>query len=148
MCDTCQVLDRYFLKVPLVDIGNGRHQRAVLTNGPVGPFIACGVCIAQQPYGSHTITNCVNYGTITGRELVGGIVGGSWTNVAYTNCVNHGAITATATRAGGIAGEKFPVATLTNCSNQGVIMANGITATADAGTADTYVGYLIGYEKQ
>ncbi|MBE6925210.1 MAG: DUF4886 domain-containing protein [Ruminococcaceae bacterium] len=94
------------------------------------------------------ITNCVNYGTITGRELVGGIVGGSWTNVTYTDCANHGAITATGTKAGGIAGEKFPVATLTNCSNSGVIMAGSIAASADVGSADAYVGYLIGYEKK
>jgi len=95
-----------------------------------------------------TIKNCVNYGSITARELVGGIVGGSWQNVTYIDCVNHGTITATGTKAGGIAGEKFPVATLTNCSNDGVIMAGGVTADADAGTADAYVGYLIGYEKK
>ncbi len=95
-----------------------------------------------------TIKNCVNYGTINARELVGGIVGGSWTNVTYIDCVNHGAITATNARAGGIAGEKFSVATLTNCSNNGVIMAGGITATADAGTANAYVGYLVGDEVQ
>ena len=87
-------------------------------------------------------------GSITGRELVGGIVGGSWTNVTYTDCANHGAITATGTKAGGIAGEKFPVATLTNCSNSGIIMAGSIAASADVGSADAYVGYLIGYEKK
>lgn len=95
-----------------------------------------------------TIKNCVNYGSITARELVGGIVGGSWQNVAYIDCVNHGAITATGTKAGGIAGEKFPVATLTNCSNDGAVVAGGVTAFADIGTTDAYVGYLIGYEKK
>ncbi len=95
-----------------------------------------------------TIKNCVNRGNITGRELVGGIVGGSWQNVTYIGCVNHGAVTATSTRAGGIAGEKFPVATLTNCSNQGKILAGGTSATADIGTAGAYVGNLIGYESK
>lgn len=95
-----------------------------------------------------TITNCVNHGNITGRELVGGIVGGSWQNIAYTGCVNHGAVTATSTRAGGIAGEKFPAATLTNCLNHGKIQAGGTTAASDIGAAGAYAGNLIGYESK
>lgn len=93
-----------------------------------------------------TITNCVNYGTITGRELVGGIVGGSWTNVTYTNCVNHGDITATNINVGGIVGEKYPAATLTNCSNDGTVMAGTTVATSDTGTANQYVGNLVGHQ--
>lgn len=90
------------------------------------------------------ITNCVNYGTITGRELVGGIVGGSWTNVQYINCVNHGDITATTIHVGGIVGEKYSAATLTNCSNDGKVMAGTTEATSDVGTAGQYVGNLVG----
>jgi len=95
-----------------------------------------------------TFENCVNYGTITGRELIGGIVGGSWQNVSYINCANHGAITATAKSAGGIAGEKFPQATLTNCSNDGLVMAGGQIATADMGEANAHAGNLIGCKIQ
>ena len=95
-----------------------------------------------------TITNCVNYGTVHGRELVGGIVGGSWQNVTYIGCVNHGAITATLKSAGGIAGEKFPQATLTNCSNDGAVTAGGTPATADTGSANNHAGYLVGYLSQ
>lgn len=94
-----------------------------------------------------TITNCKNYGTITARELVGGIVGGCWTNVTYTNCENHGDVTATSARAGGIAGEKFAVATVNNCVNTGTIKAGSVTATADNGSANNYVGYLFGETK-
>ncbi len=94
-----------------------------------------------------TITNCENYGTITARELVGGIVGGCWTNVTYTNCENHGDITATLSRVGGISGEKFAVATITNCSNDGTIKAGDSVATADAGDAsNNYAGKLVGQE--
>ena len=93
-----------------------------------------------------SITNCVNYGTITGRQLVGGIVGGSWQNITYTNCTNHGAITATSMEAGGIVGEKYASATLTNCSNDGVITAGGTVATSDVGSSDKYAGLLIGHE--
>lgn len=113
-----------------VDITAGNNQ--------VGGII--GYCAKENV----KITNCVNYGNITGRELVGGIMGGSWTNVTYVDCVNHGNITATNTKAGGIAGEKFAVATATNCSNDGTVMAGGVTATTDNGSADIYVGKLFG----
>ena len=93
------------------------------------------------------ITNCVNYGTITGRELVGGIVGGSWQNVVYTDCVNHGNITATTIHVGGIAGEIFAAATATNCSNHGTIIGSGIEANSDIGSASNYAGYLFGVSK-
>lgn len=91
-----------------------------------------------------TITNCVNYGSIEGTRLVGGIVGGSWQNVSYVNCQNHGSVTATSTEAGGIVSEKYSSATLTNCSNTGTVTAGGTSAKSDVGTADKYAGYLIG----
>ena len=92
------------------------------------------------------ITNCVNYGSITGKELVGGIVGGGYKNTSYTNCANHGDITATQKQAGGIAGERYSDATITNCSNDGTVTAGGMTATSDTGSADNkYAGKLIGY---
>lgn len=91
-----------------------------------------------------TITNCVNYGTVQGRELVGGIVGGSWQNVTYTNCTNHGAITATFTTVGGIVGEKYAAATLTDCANDGAVTGGGAAATSDVGAAGNYAGYLVG----
>ena len=93
-----------------------------------------------------TIKNCVNYGTITARQLVGGIVGGSWKNTTYIDCVNHGTITATSAEVGGIVGEKYASATMTNCSNDGVITAGGSTATSDTGSADSYAGYLVGHQ--
>ncbi len=93
------------------------------------------------------ITNCVNYGNVTGNDLVGGIVGGGYKNTAYTNCENHGAITATSVQAGGIAGEKFAVATITNCTNTGTVKAGGSVATADSGTeSNNYAGNLVGIE--
>ena len=90
------------------------------------------------------ITNCVNYGTINGRDLVGGILGGSWTNVTYTNCANRGTVIATSVRAGGITGEKYNSASLINCSNEGTVTAGGTTATTDNGVADKYAGLLVG----
>ena len=93
-----------------------------------------------------TIINCVNYGSITGRELVGGIVGGSWQNVTYTSCVNHGDVTATSINVGGIVGEKYASATLNGCSNDGTVKAGNVIATAEIGTAGSYAGTLVGHQ--
>lgn len=113
-----------------VDITAGNNQ----VGGIVGYVAAPDV----------TFTGCVNYGTVRGRELVGGIVGGSWQNVTYVNCANHGAVTASAKNVGGIVGEKFAVATLTGCTNDGVVTGGGAAATSDVGAADNYAGYLVG----
>jgi hypothetical protein len=93
-----------------------------------------------------TTMNCVNYGTITARSLVGGIVGGSWQNVTYINCANHGDINATIDIVGGIVAEKYAAATLTGCTNDGTVTADGTTATTDIGFADKYAGNLVGKE--
>ena len=93
-----------------------------------------------------TVTNCKNYGTIVGRELIGGIVGGSWQNVSYIDCENHGEVRATSNSAGGICGEKYASASLTNCRNLGSVSADGTTATSDSGSAGSYAGNLIGKE--
>ena len=114
---------------------------------PDGGANKVGGIIGYVATNNVTITNCKNYGTITGRELVGGILGGGWTNITYTNCENHGNITATSSRAGGMSGEKFAVATFTNCTNTGTIIAGGKEATANTGVADNYAGYLFGIEK-
>ena len=93
------------------------------------------------------LSNCKNYGTITARELVGGILGGGYKNTQFVNCENHGNVTATSKSAGGITGEKFAVMTVTNCTNTGTIIAGGVEATADNGSADNYAGYLFGNVK-
>ena len=93
------------------------------------------------------LENCKNYGTVSARELVGGILGGGYKDTTFTNCENHGNITATSKSAGGITGEKFAVMTVTNCTNTGTIIAGGIEATSDNGSADNYAGYLFGIVK-
>lgn len=93
-----------------------------------------------------TITNCKNYGNITARELVGGILGGGYKNTAFIGCENHGEITATSKNAGGIVGEKYASATLTGCANYGTVKAGNTVASSDAGEADKYAGYLVGHE--
>ena len=95
-----------------------------------------------------TLKNCKNYGTVTGRELVGGILGGGYTNTKFIDCENHGAITATSKSAGGITGEKFAVMTVTNYTNTGTITAGGTVATSDSGNSgNNNAGFIAGVEK-
>ena len=94
------------------------------------------------------IENCKNYGTITGRELVGGILGGGYKNTVFNNCENHGNITATLKSSGGITGEKFAIMTVSGCSNTGTIQAGGTVATSDVGNSgNNNAGFIAGYEK-
>ena len=92
-----------------------------------------------------TITNCKNYGTIVGRTLVGGIVGGGFKNTLYTNCENHGSVTGTGNDVGGIVGEKYSSAKLVDCLNTAVVKASDTVATEDYGTDTPYVGNLVGH---
>lgn len=94
-----------------------------------------------------TVINCKNYGTITGNELVGGILGGGWKNTTFIGCENHGIIMAKSIIAGGITGEKYAVATITDCTNYGKVSAGGVEATSDTGYASNYAGYLVGIER-
>jgi len=118
--------------VSYVDISGGNNQ----IGGIIGYIAEANV----------TLTNCTNYGNVNGRELIGGIVGGSWQNVTYNNCANHGNVTATQINVGGIAGEKFAAATLINCTNDGIVTGNGEQATTDVGYANNYAGNLVGHE--
>ena len=93
------------------------------------------------------LTGCENHGNITGRELVGGIVGGSWQNVVYTNCKNLGIVTATKINVGGIVGEIFPSAQMTGCSNEGKVIGSDIEADEDYGSAPNYAGNLVGVKR-
>lgn len=52
------------------------------------------------------VTNCVNYGNVSGTWALGGIVGYTKNSdsISISNCVNYGKITATSTGVGGIFG--------------------------------------------
>ena len=63
--------------------------------------------------------NCVNYATVQGKELVGGLFG-YWSNKdsSITTCANYGNVTATSTDAGGLVGY-FVSGTIQDCANYG-----------------------------
>ncbi len=52
-----------------------------------------------------TFVDCVNYGTVSGRQIIGGIVGGAGKNLP-TDCVNYGPVEATDGNSGDIYGKQ------------------------------------------
>ena len=71
------------------------------------------------------ITNCHNYGTVNGTSwLIGGIVGATDANMS--DCTNYGTITSTGDCVGGIAGSSK--ATISGCTNYGTVKGIGRSA--------------------
>lgn len=62
-----------------------------------------------------SVTDCKNYGNITGTVKVGGIAG--YNTQLVSGCENHGTITATVSEAGGIVGQYG--GTIESCDNYG-----------------------------
>ena len=75
---------------------------------------------------SGTVKNCYNAADISGRQNIGGVVGGGDTAAVIDNCYNSGSVTATGNFAGGITSsystwDQGP--TLSNCYNSGSVVA-------------------------
>ena len=77
----------------------------------------------------HSITDCINYGSIQGSQQVGGIIGKQVRTADITGCKNDGSITATNGIAGGIVGQ-MTADSIKSCQNYGTISApaNGKSA--------------------
>ena len=79
-----------------------------------------GGIIANQENSAGAITNCVNYGSITGESYIfGGIVGSGGSTI--TDCTNWGSVTAGNVSIGGISGATKDKGTITGCVNYGTI---------------------------
>ena len=79
-----------------------------------------GGIIANQENSAGAITNCVNYGSITGESYIfGGIVGSGGATIE--NCTNWGSVTAGNVSVGGISGSTKDKGTITGCANYGTI---------------------------
>ena len=79
-----------------------------------------GGIVANQENSSGAITNCVNYGTITGQSYIfGGIVGSGGAAIEY--CTNWGNVTTENVSIGGISGSTKDKGTITGCVNYGTI---------------------------
>ena len=84
-----------------------------------------GGIVANQENSGGAITNCVNYGTITGQSYIfGGIVGSGGATIE--NCVNWGNVTAGNVSIGGISGSTKDKGTITGCVNYGTISTTSV----------------------
>ena len=84
-----------------------------------------GGVVANQENSGGAITNCVNYGTITGQSYIfGGIVGSGGATIE--NCVNWGNVTAGNVSVGGISGSTKDKGTITGCVNYGTISTTSV----------------------
>ena len=84
-----------------------------------------GGVVANQENSGGAITNCVNYGTITGQSYIfGGIVGSGGATIE--NCVNWGNVTSGNVSIGGISGSTKDKGTITGCVNYGTISSTSV----------------------
>ena len=81
--------------------------------------------------GTVTITNCYNTGSVRGDPIVGGIVGYAYDGTTITNCYNKGSVSGSYS-VGGIVGASYGTVTITNCYNTGSV------------SGDQYVGGIVG----
>ena len=101
-------------------------------------FINMGGFIGYKSSGSGLkMTDCFNYGSVSGARYVGGLIGqkGNSSNYEFslTRCENHGDIVATGEAAGGLIGQlnqtmnanKTPATVFTDCKNTGDV--TGVT---------------------
>ena len=94
------------------------------------------------------ISGCYNYGTISGKRYVGGILGGdghSTGGTAYTvidQCVNDGIVTTKTTDIGGIVGLAY-FTNITDCLNRGEVLNTRTTS-----TGGTQSGGIVGRTHQ
>lgn len=82
-----------------------------------------------------TVDACINNGSVSGREFVGGIAGSvAWSGATVRNSTNNGAVTGTLGSIGGIAGMGLSYALIEGNTNYGDVIATGAY----------YVGGIVG----
>ncbi len=104
---------------------------AVTSNGWYAGGITGG-----QTGNTSVVKQCANYGNVSGKYVIGGIVGYSY--VGIQECFNHGDITATNTGAGGILGQGRGSVTYLDCYNAGTVTGpNAVAIGRLSGHANT-----------
>lgn len=103
-----------------------------------GKELIGGICGAT--FNEH-MTNCVSYCTIdcSGKQQTGGIAGDDRGFSTFTNCENYGTITA-GTRSGGILGRSQMGTTLDGCKNFGNVTGNNESIGGICGSIATTTG--------
>ena len=108
---------------------NATIENLTVKGTVIGAGNAVGGIVGRVDTSSVTITNCVNYCSISGVDSVGGIIGRVETNsseVYIAECINYGTVSG-ARYAAGIAGfhsQTGGATTIENCINNGIISAS------------------------
>ena len=121
-----------------VGLNNTKIQNLTITGEIIGTSYAGGITSGSNVDSGNTISNCINYVNVTGKEIVGGICG--WEkNTNISNCKNYGIITINSSSisyggAGGIEGYLYG-GKVENCYNEGEVkgtyICGGIVATGE-----------------
>ena len=101
-----------------ISVIDGCRNYANVSSTVTGNAILGGIVAVHSDKVPTEVTNCTNYGSVTGAgNFVGGIMGLPRANATFTNCDNYGKITSAsgATNVGGVTGAK--AGTITNCND-------------------------------
>jgi hypothetical protein len=117
-------------------IFDGNHRSIKGINVAQTSYSSVGGLFGCLSYGE--IKNITVYGSVKGKELIGGICGATF-NEHMTNCVSYCTINCSGKQqTGGIAGDDRGFSTFTNCENYGTITAGmrsgGILGRSQMGT--------------
>ena len=120
--------------VTIKNVTNRANVTSTNTSGYVG-----GILGGQRNAGDLLIENCENFGTIEGKKLAGGLLGGinyaSVNSTKFQNCFNGGTIVSDSDVGGIIGGANNAGKNLSliNCANAGTVKATGKNAGGIAG---------------
>lgn len=104
----------------------GCENHATINSGTNGGGIV-GAAYYTSTEGTMTISQCNNYGNITGTSQAnGGIVGLSAANLS--NCNNYGNVSSSGPATGGIVGQQTYYGTINECENSGNVTGTGYGA--------------------
>lgn len=87
------------------------------------------------------VENCHNTASVSGSQMIGGLIGRAETGNTITNCSNSGTVSGKSGYVGGLIGDQYG-STVSSCYNSGTVSAgSGVYGYS-------YVGGLVGYGNQ
>lgn len=116
------------------------HANIIATGANAGGIVGAAYYTAVGK--EMTVSDCTNYGVITGTSAVGGIVGLSAANVS--GCVNGASVSGNGFSVGGIVGEQQNYGSVTGCTNEADIF-NGNTSADEEDASGFGTGGIIGW---
>lgn len=116
------------------------HAKIIATGANAGGIVGAAYYTAVGK--EMTVSDCTNYGVITGTSAVGGIVGLSAANVS--GCVNGASVSGNGFSVGGIVGEQQNYGSVTGCTNEADIF-NGNNSADEKDASGFGTGGIVGW---